>query len=133
MKAFSLTLLFLTGMLMASSELKQAEIEALLPGKWLISEKIDSASLEVVTTYGKDRSYTTSGVIKTKDREIKYEAAGTWSVSDNVLIINFTSSSHPQVIPVGTVEKDVISAIDKKTMTYKDENGDEATETRVEP
>ncbi len=115
-----------------AGEPTQAEIERLLPGRWRVAEQAEGgASMEVITTYGKDRSYTLAGVIKTASRDLTFDAVGSWEVRGNLVKISITKSSHPDVIPEGLVGKDTYLAIDGKTMTYKDENGDMTTETRV--
>lgn len=123
--------LMLVGSWVIAGEPTQADIERLLPGKWRVAETAEGASMEVITTYGKDRSYTLAGVIKTASRDLTFGASGSWEVSGNQVKISITKSSHPDVIPVGLVGKDTYLAIDDKSITYKDENGDMATETRV--
>ncbi len=110
----------------------QADIERLLPGKWRITDQADGATMEVTTTYGADHSYHLAGVIKTGSRDLNFDATGTWSVQGNQVTITVASTSHPDVIPVGLAETESFQAIDSKSMTYTDKDGEQATETRVE-
>ena len=94
-----------------------AEITRLLVGKW---EGADPATGVTGTIrYAKDGTFTGDGTVSLPGNEkIEFHAEGTWKVSDGAILFTITKSTRPGVAPVGIEVKEVVQAIDEKTVRY---------------
>jgi hypothetical protein len=107
-----------------------AEITRLLIGKWKGSDPITGVTGTI--QYAKDGTFIGDGKVSLPCKEeIAFHAEGTWKVSKGAILFTITKSTRPGVAPVGIEVKEVVYAIDEKTVRYKRGLGKVKERTRL--
>lgn len=102
-----------------------------LIGKWKHIIKGDGMVLIGTTELKKDGTMQGRSKLTLAGKTITISMDGTWKLNGDILEETVTKSSHPELIPVGTVTKDKVLKLSDTEFTYEDEDGEEETETRV--
>jgi hypothetical protein len=106
----------------------EAEITRLLPGKWVSEVNTPKVSGKLESAFVKDGTYTLKGKLKKGDKEIPIDEAGTWKVTENLLVLT------PENAPAGspTTKELTIGQISDTTFKMKDKQQQvESSWTRV--
>lgn len=106
----------------------EAEISKLLPGKWVSEVNTPKVTGKVESAFVKDGTYTVQGKLKMGDKEIPIDEAGTWTVTENRVVL--TPKNPPEGSP--KTKELTIREISDTTFKMKDKQSQvEATWTRV--
>ena len=94
----------------------EAEITRLLPGKWVSEVNTPKVSGKLESAFVKDGTYTLKGTLKKGDKEIPIDEAGTWKVTENLLVLT------PENAPAGSpkTKELTIGQISDTTVKMKD-------------
>ena len=65
----------------------EAEINKLLPGKWVSELNTPKVSGKLESAFVKDGTYTLKGKLKMGDKEKPIDEDGTWKVTENLLVL----------------------------------------------
>jgi hypothetical protein len=105
------------------------EINKLLIGKW---EGKDAATgITGTIKYAKDGSFIAEGLVPVGNKKVEISTSGTWSVSSGTIVSTVTKSSRPRFAPVGSEVKEVVNAIDEKSVKFTRGAEQERVRTRV--
>lgn len=105
----------------------EAEINKLLPGKWVSEIDTPKVSGKLESAFGKDGTYTLKGKIKKGDKEIPIDEGGTWRLTENRLVLT------PKNLPDGSpkTKEFTIGEIRDTTFKMRDQQQIESIWTRV--
>ena len=105
------------------------EINLLLIGRW---EGADLATgVSGTIHYAKDGTFTADGLVPVGNKKIGINTVGKWSVSGGTISSTVTKTSRPRIAPVGTEVKEVVNAIDEKSVRFTRGAEQERVRTRV--
>ncbi len=65
-----------------------------------------------------------------RDEDLRIEVQGKWSVKDCILIEELTTSSQPQMAPVGWITRDTLLAVTDKEYRFRTDQKVEYTYVR---
>ncbi len=109
------------------TKMPDAQITELLVGKWAIDFQLMKGSHH----YTKDGSFYVDASIKDLDKWLQLSMAGTWKVSDGVLIETITKTNMPELLKVGHVSRARVVFIDQSTLRFRGDDGKEIVRQRV--
>jgi hypothetical protein len=126
----TLFLFFSTSVLAAVSE---ESIRQLLPGKWRVNQTIETVTVVGTSTYTADGRVVYEGTMSGPGFSTPYKFKGKWTVSGTTFMAEITETSSPDLMPVGTIQKDTVLLLDETTYKFVDDEGTEGTEIRIVP
>jgi len=98
---------------------KDKPLQDAIIGTWAQVFENKTMSLKGFTTYNKDGSATGEAIFNIAGKKQIVEISGTWKIHDAHLIMKVTSSSHPQMLPVGHITKDRIIKISEGVYEFE--------------
>lgn len=101
----------------------EARIRALLPGLWRADSESPPISVKATSNYLRDGTVVFDGHITGPGVDIKYRVKSKWVVEGDVLVSTILESNQPEMLAVGSVERDRVVEIDDKHFTYVDSSG----------
>jgi len=107
------------------------KFEELLVGKWKSDYKIGRVRMIAIGQYKKDKSYQVQGKLTVLSEIQAFNAEGTWRIKGGMVIMKVLKSSKPEMLPVGLVTKDKIIVLNNSFYTYKDNEGTQFTDKRM--
>jgi hypothetical protein len=108
-----------------------AEATKLLTGSWVVpAEEYTATSKNGGFTFRPDGTFSSFGVFRVHDQDMRIEVEGKWSIKDGVLIEELTKSSQPQMALVGRLTRDTLLAVTDKQYRFRTERGTEHTYVR---
>jgi hypothetical protein len=108
-----------------------AEATKLLVGTWVVPrEQYTATSKDGGFTFRADSTFSSYGVFRIRDQDLRIEVEGKWNIKDGVLIEELTKSSQPQMAPVGDLTRDTLLTVTDKEYSFRTERGVEHTYVR---
>lgn len=107
------------------------EVTEKLVGEWIVpQDQYTSVMRGGGLHFNKNGTFTSYGILKMKDQEIRIEVEGKWKVEKGILIEEITKSSHAQIVSVGSITRDTLLQLTNKEYRYRTEKGQEAYRVR---
>ena len=103
----------------------------LLPGTWAMTTEIHGARIEAQTTFTSDGKLVENVKVIQDDTTTNMSASGNWIVEGDTIITTYTESSVPDLVPIGSVERDKITFVDAHQLSLVDAEGTAATMHKV--
>lgn len=101
----------------------EARIKSLLPGLWRADSESPPISVKATSNYLRNGTVVFDGHITGPGVDVKYRVKSKWKVEGDVLVSTIVESNRPDMLAVGSVERDRIVEIDGKHFTYVDSTG----------
>ena len=101
----------------------EARIRSLLPGLWRADTQSPPISVKATSNYLRNGTVIFDGHITGPGVDVKYRVKSKWVVEGDVLVSTIVESNRPDMLAVGSVERDRIVEIDGKHFTYLDSTG----------
>jgi hypothetical protein len=111
--------------------ISEARIRSLLPGLWRADSESPPISVKATSNYLRNGTVIFVGHITGPGVDVKYRVKSKWLVEGDVLVSTIIESNRPDMLAVGSVERDRIVEIDGKHFTYLDSTGLRYTETLI--
>lgn len=97
----------------------------LIVGTWECNVPLqDGSNFSSRETYYENGILNQLGLISMGDIEVAYATSANWSIDNSLLKTTTTSSTVPDIVPVGYEQVDLIVSIDKTTLTIHQETAD---------
>jgi hypothetical protein len=108
-----------------------AEAAKLLIGSWIVPrDEYTAMSKDSGFTFRPDGTFSSYGVFRVRDEDVRIDVEGKWSVKDGELIEELTKSTQPQMARIGSVTRDTLLAVTDKQYRFRTERGEEHTYVR---
>ena len=127
---FASFLFLSTSVLAAVSE---ASIKRLLPGQWQVNQTIESVTVVGTSTYTADGQVIYQGTMTGPDFSVPYRFKAKWTVSGTTFIAEILETSSPDLMTIGSIQRDTVISLDETTYKFVDDEGTEGIETRITP
>ena len=111
--------------------ISEARIKSLLPGLWRADSDSPPISVKATSNYLRNGTVVFDGHITGPGVDVKYRVKSKWVVEGDVLVSTIVESNRPDMLAVGSVERDRIVEIDGKHFTYLDSTGVRYSEFRI--
>jgi hypothetical protein len=100
------------------------EATKLLTGNWVVPiEEYTATIKDGGFTFRPDGTFSSFGVFRVHDQDMRIEVEGKWSIKNGVLIEELTKSNQPQMAPVGTLTRDTLLEITDRQYRFRTETG----------
>jgi hypothetical protein len=103
--------------------ISEARIRSLLPGLWRADSESPPISVKATSQYLRNGTVIFIGHITGPGVDVNYRVKSKWVVEGDVLISTIVESNRPDMLAVGSVERDRVLEIDGKHFTYLDSTG----------
>src|SRR5262245_29262554 len=120
--SFTFVLIALFESAVLEQELSDEQIRTKLVGTWLVDEEL-ARTLSGEVTYDKDFTFEGLIVMKLPNKTVPWKFAGKWKVEGGKLTYEYTRSSLPDLLPVGTVSTDRVISVGDKEFVSVTEKG----------
>lgn len=103
--------------------ISEARIRSLLPGLWRADSESPPISVKATSKYLRNGTVIFDGHITGPGVDVKYRVKSRWVVEGDVLVSTIIESNRPDMLALGSVERDRVVEIDGKHFTYLDSTG----------
>jgi hypothetical protein len=103
--------------------ISEARIRSLLPGLWRADSESPPISVKATSNYLRNGTVVFVGHITGPGVDVNYRVKSKWVVEGDVLVSTIVESNRPDMLAVGSVERDRVVEIDGKHFTYVDSTG----------
>ncbi len=107
------------------------EATKLLVGNWVVPrDQFTVLKKDGGFTFKSDGTFSSYGVFRVRDEDLRIEVQGKWSVKDGILVEELTTSSEPKIAPVGWTTRDTLLAVTDKEYRFRTDQKVEYTYVR---
>ncbi len=107
----------------APAAITEARIRAGLPGLWRADSESPPISVKATSNYLRNGTVVFDGHITGPGVDVKYRVKSKWVVEGDVLVSTIVESNRPDMLAIGSIQRDRIVEIDGKHFTYEDSTG----------
>jgi len=101
----------------------EARIRSLLPGLWRADSESPPISVKATSNYLRNGTVIFVGHITGPGVDVKYRVKSKWVVEGDLLVSTIIESNRPDMLALGSVQRDRVVEIDGKHFTYLDSSG----------
>ena len=101
----------------------ETRIRSLLPGLWRADSESPPISVKATSNYLRNGTVIFDGHITGPGVDVKYRVKSKWIVEGDVLVSTIVESNRPEMLAIGSVQRDRIVEIDGKHFTFVDSSG----------
>jgi hypothetical protein len=130
-RALVTCLLVLSSFSAAAESVLVRPLERMILGSWRESVVMGEATSSGISVYSPDSTVTHQIKFVGPGLTIEVRTRSRWRIEGKELITEVTESSRPDVLPIGTTERDTIVAMEKNQWVYRDSDGVEVTAIRL--